>query len=422
MALNNMAFYSQEMISFQKDPEVFLNITKCLKNIRDSKHRFTNSNAKSDLKIIAESGIAQYLMKRMGFNLSMTVRSNIGTNAYMMPPDLDKNHPLIQDYHRDYYKNADVKKRISKAKDGLKGTIDVRNAKLSGVYSEIPVLICMSTQILMDDFFTIEEAAGIFSHELGHAFTYFEYLGRTLMISPIMADIAAELNETKSFQHRVEILGITKESLDLNEMEPDALAKVTNTETIQTLIISEVVQQTNHATNTPWYDLRTYEILSDQFVIRIGGGGHLGKGLDKLYRSFGVAPYQTQVQWVTTQVFTALIGVIFSPLLILLMTFSTPTQIYDDPIQRVSRLKSDMVNALKNIKNDKAFNERMLKEIAIIEDLVRDVRDRDDVIMWVWKNVFSKTRKQVSKADAIMELEKLSNNDLYLASAKLRSF
>ena len=104
------------------------------------------------------------------------------------------------------------------------------------------------------------------------------------------------------------------------------------------------------------------------------------------------------------------------------MTFSTPTQIYDDPIQRVSRLKSDMVNALKNIKNDKAFNERMLKEIAIIEDLVRDVKDRDDVIMWVWKNVFSKTRKQVSKADAIMELEKLSNNDLYLASAKLRSF
>lgn len=413
---------SLEMISFQKDPEIFFNITNCLKKIRESKHKFSNKNTKTDQKVINDSGLIKYLSERMNLSIVSTVRSDIGVNAYMIPPDLDKNHPLIDSMRRQYYSNKDVKKRIKEAKSTIKGSVDLSKVRVDGIYSEIPILICMSTQILMDSLFSIEEAASIFCHELGHAFTYFIYLGRSATISPIMGDILDEYKETKTYEHRVEFLKVVKESLNLTNMEPDALAKVTKGETIQTLVVTDMIQKTNSMTNTPWYDLRTFEILADQFVVRIGGGKYLGAALDKLFRFFDSSAYQTQVRYIATQVFVGMIGILIAPIALLVMALSTPYQIYDDPIKRIERLSSDLKNALKNINNDKLFNDRILKEIAELEKLTKGLKDRDDVITWVWKNMMPGTRRQVKKAELIQELEDLSNNPLYLASAKMRSF
>lgn len=195
-----------------------------------------------------------------------------GINAFTIPPQLDRNHPLYSEFHRAGIDNKQVISRIRKNEGAIEGTVDLASGQVGGEYTKIEVMIFIAAQIVQDDLFTPAEATAIFLHEVGHTMTYFEYLGRSITLTHVLGDLTRQYANAETQKQRLTIIEVTKDALDLDSIDAQAASEIRDGEAIQQLVVSEVVNRPVSATNTRQYDYRTWEALSDQYVNRMGGG------------------------------------------------------------------------------------------------------------------------------------------------------
>lgn len=420
MSLSRDTQLSLEAIAYQKDTRLFNEMVLAIRSIRENKQRIVG-NPKRDYNIFAESKIEERLFKLTGIKIKMQSGWYMGPNAYVIPPQLDVNHPLMDDVRRNFISNDDAVKRIRKAKGAVAGHIDLEKGRVSGIYSEIRSTVFVAGQLLQDKTFTVEESAAIFLHEIGHLMSYYEFLGRNVVLQHVMGDLVREFTDGVSMQHRVEILEATADTLELDAVDPDAVAKVKKTETVQTLILSEYANKWNSATKTHLYDQRTWEAMADQFVARVGAARHLATGLDKLMRIVGSDAYRSNLEFLVLETFRGLIMLPLAPLLAMVMALSEPWEVYDPPGERLQRIRRDLVNATKDSKIDKEYRRRLQDDIDEINRLLEGIKDRETFMMVIWKTVFPGIRKQVNRGKMIQELEALANNEMFAMANKLRT-
>lgn len=411
---------SFEAIDVQRSTQLFNELTAHIQDYLD----IVNPDNKSFGELADR--MASSIWNHAGITAKVKLSRSSVPNAYVLIPQIDRNHPLLIDFFREMTDNRDGLKMIRKNDGIFEGSIDRSKAKVSGGFSKFPVEMGI-TKGLFTERFSAAEVAGIVLHELGHIFTYFEYLGSNITTNFVLQHVSRSLLGTRETKRKYQIIKEGSDALGIEVEDPEALSRTDNETVIQAVLLREVVKKRYSELNSQTYDMTAWEMLSDQFATRHGAGRSLVTALDKMYRTYGAAEYKNTQGYLLTEAFKTLLFMVSIPLTFLLVPFlllvviDPNEDLYDKPKSRMLRIRRDMVDALKDRNTEKGYQKQLTEDIEVIDKIVAEMEERRTFLEFFWTTVRGRGRHNYQQLRFQQELEMLVNNDLFVKAAKLKT-
>lgn len=375
----------------------------------------------------AKIGIPKLIEDYTGMSVRIDVEDSWSPNAMIRIPDMDKNHPMLNNFYRGWFTNNDMHTISKMVNDKFTGIIDRKNAKVAGHFSKITAPMYLTTAILKSEKFTSREVTAIMLHELGHLYTYFERIIDLVSINYAAWSAAERIMKTEQDTDRVVILTEFSNAVDANLIEKETLAKLDGKEVIFTHLVCETVKNRRNEEGDMVYSYRGYEFSSDQFAVRHGAGSDLAIALDKVYRAQFINP--SYLSWPThvaiqsvsflyhlLMASSGFVGTLFTALVLLAARPMNKT--YDDPRQRMERIKREMVGELK-LKLSDERRRQLVQDVEAIDTMMVGVKDKAEWLEAVWKYLLPAGRSSQAKMEFQQTLERLANNNLFLQAARL---
>lgn len=408
--------------------------------------------------------IPEIIAEHTGIVTEFGVDSSDDPNAWVYSPDLNKNHPFLDDFRRQWYTGADASKllKTEKAKY-LTGSIDRAHSKVSGPFTKVvcPIFVTrgllsgthagMSGQVqdpenpqipkvVYGSRFTSKEIAAIVMHEVGHVFSYFESLADVLTTNWVLDAATQAFFKTDDITLRVKLIQDVEDALAISFSNSTQVAQeIRDAEGLHTVVLSETAKVSRSRLGANIYDLRSWENASDQFASRHGASLALASGLDKMYRLYGaddrhgkIAHWIGQIIGMMSMLFVTGIGIalvasgtilaVYGVLILLVMAlaaFSNPfDDIYDPHKFRLGRIRQDVITRLKRHNLPKDYVIRTIREFDQLEVILKDVQHHETLWRKIWVFCSSTTRKQRDRINEQQELELLANNELFITAAR----
>ncbi|HWT39748.1 MAG TPA: hypothetical protein VN081_00510 [Dongiaceae bacterium] len=437
-------FISQEVLHFQENRNLYLTLVGIFKEVKEA-----NDTSKEALKSLSES-IQSAIKQHTNLTFIVVLDNSrfAQPNAYAIVPPIHLSSSVM-DRAKEHYKafpelEAEYKKVVETLKladKSLEGSIDLRDGKVSGIFSKFPFQMVVTTCLFLGDgkhglipgfkshlLLTPEEIAAVLLHEIGHIFTYLELLYMTTSTNMALDDVVKELKGEKDESVRIKLIEKTKAKLKIKNLDSASLAKQKKNTVIQSVILDAAVEDTTSLTGSVVYEFRNSEFLADQYAVRQGAGRALASGLEKIevWSNYSVAKMR---EW-------RLRHYVFSILGTFLDVFGTPTYLmllalpgldmvlYDAPKDRLVRIKQQMVNSLKDETLSPETRDDTLEDIRTVQESIDRLRDGDagaPVFMALYRRMTSWRREQESQLQFQKRLEALASNDLFVAGQQLAS-
>lgn len=345
-------------------------------------------------------------------------------------PVIDKNNPLVNAARSGGSTNANAIKLVESTYDLVRGTVDLRSGKVTGVFSEIQATLYMPSSILSGTKFTPEEAAAMALHEIGHVFVHYEYLSRTIMTNQVLAHLSKRLDQSGSLDERELILTSVKKALKLNELDAQELSKTSDKRVVELVILSSVGKAAVSELGSDIYDFTTWEYLADQYAARCGAGRDLITAMDKIYKGEWNISFRNRAEFFAMEalklslILTSVLvpgGFVLTaiPLTIgaLLMLSDAGDSRHEQPGARFKRIRNQVVENLKVKDLADADRDRLLADLAVIDSIMKEVSDKTQAVQAIW-NIL--TRRKALRQEAMQkELEDISVNELFVKAAQL---
>lgn len=432
-----------ESIQFQKS-DLFNEITQCIKELRTlnkvtSKEFFDSMEVKQLADVITKhTGLKfVFLDNGYGFTAYTPILHNHIFDKQVGIEDFNK---LVQE--TDFSTNI---RKMMKAMNTnlLKGTVSLKEAKVSGFFSLLTCWMSIPRFMIHDKSYLEEELAALVLHEIGHSFTAFEYLSRTVRTNQALSLMQRVMDKSISFEDRKIIFTQAIEAKKL-EMDSDAQKLMLGDlsfEALTILVINQQVEACKSELGASVYDEVACEYLADQFAARHGAGRYLISVLDKWAKRGGVSHItashiNTNMTMMLAAVSVAiagipLVGLAMGILITLIGTGNWAmasskyemTHGYDNDYTRMSRIKHQMVQRLKEPECGPEEKKYILTYLEEVEPIIKkyvnqnNPRIRDRIAFF-----FSKKHKYDFEFKALQkDLEELGNNDLFVMSEKLKS-
>ena len=391
-----------------------------------------------DQNDINQSRLAKVVKKYTGMEVNFNIIDNT-YDAFCYLPEIDKNHPF---WHQRNVLLCSMTKNYTTTKPEVVGSVNLKNGTVDGVFASFPVKIYFGTLFLRGlngeaSIFTADEVAAILIHEIGHAFTTFEYVGKTVMTGLIITSAVKATAEIPDSQERNKVLVKACENVNLN-LSQDQIGAIIKQhgENSDVVLLTEYVKNLNTLTKTNYYDARNCEQLADQFAVQHGAADALGRALERIYKMSYNINYRGNAMYMLLEVmkisFTMLwggamaaslggIGVFL--VIVLLLLQSTEVKIYDDPKDRLIFLKRQLIDDLKVLNHQDKKNAvliaRLVDHIESLEMRIEEVKDRKSFAQAIWENVTPWGRNREQQEKKQKQLEEALNNDLFVKAAKL---
>lgn len=366
----------------------------------------------------------------------------------MMPPDLNKNHTLIDNIYREFYENKELKKQ----KGTIEAFVDIKNFRIGGAFKDVKVELFLDPAMMWDTSLTYRvaltpaEVSAVILHEVGHMFSYFALAAHTYSINLPMLGTLNRIANTPDTE-KVEI--ILKEWNDsdntLTKVDVKELAGK-NKQIIVTALVSNQIKDTKTLMKQREYEEVNAEHLADKFAVRCGAGAEITTALNKMFMVYGTKQTRNTISYLFHEFISgfalfmyvswAVGGVmalnpITTPLLLMIgglgtvILLATNTNsgggIYDTEINRFGRMRNDMVSMLKDKEIDKAVGKRVRDGIATIDKVVSKYKENKSLVGMLGDMVLRYHRRLLSQTEFYKELEKLSANSLFVAAYDLRN-
>ena len=402
--------------------------------------KLINENYKND-KTLKE--LELYVKKRFG--LSTHTVLDLYETGYSTTSILNQNHIFIGNYVKEEYRKllntktitgSTQLENIQKLKSfNEQNTIDLKKAIVTGLFSELKGNINIVTQD--SQLLGSEGMAAIYLHELGHLFTYFEFLTKSITANYCMMAICSAAEQQVKQENKVILIKKINETIYLKDDALDVLLDVKDTTTTATIFMDIVSKPNKSITGTYFYDWTTAEQVADQFVSRLGGGRELIIALDKLYKKHGVRTRHSEMFWfdVKVNIFRFVTGLLISTLIpfgVIVAIYVIYVQLtlsgitgffshnftYDEPKVRLKRIRNDYMVALKNNK-DIEVKKYLIKEIDQCDVLIADYTEYKPVLDIVSNYLLSKNRSYNELYQLQRDLEDIAFNDLFIKAEKL---
>jgi hypothetical protein len=370
-------------------------------------------------------GFAEIIKRHTGLKVNFKVEKNNDINAYVIPPMVDKNNPLIYDWWKPHIDNTDVKKFIkARRSDIIKGSVDLKSGKVSGIFSEIEHSLTVYKGLCESTLLCDEERAAVCLHEVGHLFTYYEFLGHTLTTNVILHAATQAFFKSDDVIKRTQVLDEACKALDISLDDPEALVKCESKEVFQTVVLRKAILEAKSSLGSNIYDLTATEALADQYAIRQGAGRFLATGLDKIHRHYGgdSSYMSTGMHIFATVIRVILFFALIIPtagLILLVLLLNPAMKLYDDPGARLGRMKRELVASLKQKDLPADQRKAIVDDIEAVDALLKNIDDKRTLMQFFYTSILPSGRKQYEQLRFQVELEKLVNNQLFVTAEKL---
>ena len=409
-----------EAIDHQHGGELFHSMTAFIEQARSLKSASVeqyNRHIKQKLN--------RLIFKKTGINANVHMDKSFGHFAYVLIPDIDRNHPLFSDARRTFFESKYGLEWVKKNGGVIEGEVNLKKGYVKGDFQKVEFNITLSRLFLTPRFYTAEETAAIILHELGHCFTYFEYLGTHLTTNYVLQHVSRTLMNTTDKRKRYKVIEEGSEVLGVNIDDPEALLYEEDEKVIQAVLLTQVMKNQQHELGSSSYDLTAWEMLSDQFATRQGAGRALVTALDKLFRSSGYSLSSSTMGYCLNEVFKFLFFVATIPLTLgiiqffMLFVVDANDDLYDKPKDRMLRVRRDMIQALKNQDLSREYRKQLDHDIKMMDEVIQNITQRDTLLELYWQTVHPRGRYHANQKAFQQQLERLVHNDLYLKANAL---
>lgn len=308
------------------------------------------------------------------------------------------------------------------------GFVDFKNATVGGVFEEMTFMLALPRCMLESDVaFSAEEVVAAVLHEIGHTFSFMEFISRTMTTNQALAGMMRAVDGTLSADQRTIIFGAGADLLKMTTTERQALMNATNKADVTCVVLDSAIQHSVSELGVSIYDDIAAEYLADQFAARHGAGRYLVTALDKFRRYAGwerpgVGHYLLQ-GIATMLTICALLWVTFVTLgtfwLFMVFAQDKKGQVYDNDKTRFLRIKQQNIERLKNRaipEHEKKIliehNEAIDKVLAFYSDNLPFLEKMAYYLRPSFRDAHKFERLQ-------KDLELMGNNDLFGSAAKL---
>ena len=430
--------FGNEAIAFQS-PDFANRMTSLMEKILEERSGKTADNCK------AAKDLNKLVKDVTGLNVNIVFDTEYPpcTIPFHMNPDAVLGHASLKEFYiEDFEKTMERLKKVKTT-----STIDLQNAKVTGIFSEPSVPIFMGFMTLMGMKLKAREIVAILAHEIGHCFTAMELAFRTARTNQIQSSVSKAHANGDQGKYKYD-LKITEEVMNLKTGVLDEALETKDGTTALVITMGEIERQ-NHKDsvmgNTA-YDVSSFEALSDNFAARLGLGKELTTGLEKLYRAYNAPEYSLATRAMI--VFYDIIS--FSNLILLARVlagtakFTNPVlsifyigltfysiysrldgrdqnNVYDNLTTRYKRIKEQIITYIKDNKLPPQDVKRALESIAHIEKMMEEVSEFKGFIPMVFNLIDPASRASLKAKDVQGKLEQLAANDLYIKAAQLRT-
>lgn len=383
--------------------------------------------------------ITDIILHRLGLKIKLVVN---GPLAAIMPFYTNKNHVLMDEFFRGWIsiKEQDIVLRNAHNK---RGTVNLQKAKVGGFFSECECELYMDFISLFKTYkLSAAETTAVLLHELGHAFYAFEYSDRLETANQVFQNVIKEVTSKKDKADKVYVYRELKSvNSKITEEEIDLMLKgnkVIAGNTWFKAIIGTVQEQLQNSK----YSDTSFEQLADNFASRFGYGRQIVGALEKLTGQYFLDPEKSKVGFLLialseTIIFALLIasavvsipvtamGAIFYGMLAFLFLKakgeSSRDYTYDDLKIRYKRVRNEYVQQLKDQKFPLASVKPILDNIYSLDAIISQLFVYRGPLATISNFVFSSDREAMKTIKEQQLLEELAMNDLFIASAELRT-
>jgi hypothetical protein len=355
-------------------------------------------------------------------------------------PAVSRNNPLVNDWIRSFVDSRKGLELIKNAGNAIRGTVNSETGRVGGIFAEIGTTIYLPVSMLKGSKYTPGELAAITLHEVGHFFTYFEYITHTARTNQALAGIAREYDKTLSIKEREVVLMTARQALNIKDLDVSGLAKVSDKRIVDAVIITNVIEKSKSELGSNLYDDNNFEYLADQFATRMGAGRDLVTGLDKVYKEFGdistrglgMYLFWEAVKLIALVIHIGLavasgplgeVGVLLNSMLISFL-FGRDAQTdatYDRPKIRLERVRNQLMEAQKERGLTKAQQQAYREDVKVIDDILADYNTRFQLVGYIFLYVFRMGKKRFDAEALQRELEQLATNDLFGRAQELKA-
>ena len=417
-----------EAIDFQS-PEFADTITNYIDGLMKSK------NGKEADKSDDFKNLVKALETKTGMKLNLTF--NTEYPPCMMPVHINPNSILGDDFFKDYY-SKDGNKIVKDLEKLNTGVIDLKNGKVSGIFSSVPVEIYMGFNCLKDTSLTSREIAAVLMHEVGHALVGFELTFNTIKTNQLLlaAHKAMVNNDQSQFEY---VLKTAERHVGENSGVYTELKDEKDGKVVTVVLLAKFTEKIKSELGSEAYDFTTYEALADNYATRMGLGRDLVTGLESIMRAYGAPEYNSStriainfsqtmsivVMMCFGMLFTPVGSIILGALFFMLITWNSSTgsqssNTYDILTVRYKRIREQLITYLKRRKIDPAESKKTIADIMLIDKIISETKDYTTMYGLIGNIMYPSNWGLAQKKNAQRKLEELASNDLYLKAAQLK--
>lgn len=385
--------------------------------------------------------LEQMIFARTGLQMEMIVS---GDPAAILSFYINK-HSIFLDssWHGVDFSVKQQQGIIDKARNKT-GTIDLKKAKVDGIFSEYKNKLFINFHILIGVYqLTSAEIVAVMLHEIGHAFYMCEFSDRLESTNQVLANVAREILSKK--EKNLTYVYKELKSIDdtISEETIDGIVngnRVIAGYKLFKVILNSVFSQMSHAK----YDETSFEQLADHFPSRFGYGKSLIVALDKMHDYFGNPEkfqayntlnfFNTNVSLIGTLVALAA-SIVTGPIVAALGVLLIATVIevsdkegehnkdytYDKLKIRYKRIRSVYIDSLKGLDVSTENMKGILDNIYAIDRIINNTHVPTTLYSALSNLLFSNAKKAEKSIREQQLLEDLAFNDFFLRSAEFKT-
>ena len=433
-----MRFLSMEVIDHQRDnyPEQLDTLHQA---IIDKMEQGIYSSQRDISDSVEVKAIEELTFKRLGLRIRVKTTSYL---AAVLPFYISRYHNLLPKSVQDTSDERAVVVKAVKEMEGRKGTVDLKKAKLGGIFSEGVVLIYMNYKSLWDDFkMSARIMTGLFLHEAGHAFNTFEFADRMATTNQVLAEAAKRIVSDRSSKTQEYVYRETSK-VNPKIRREDVEAMMSEDRTIAGPAWARVYcGSINSQMNNAKYDNTTNEQLADNFAVRFGRGREVIEGLQKIGgKDSGLLNHPGVVAFGSifiTTVMAGYLGLLLSlagmtgvGLLVFATGFVTSRiywnseegrdYTYDDPKVRYERIRSQYIDAIRTSEMSDSEIKGVLESIAFVDEAIAATASSESVWRSIGNVIFRSSAAAARSIEDQQIMERLVNNNLYVHAARMK--
>lgn len=440
MRIDKFSLVSMEMIDYQlKDPV----LDKILDIIRKNKNKEIDYDTFASL-------LENIIKERFGFTTKVTIEEKEIANGGARTELVDFRHPLLQQFSKYFteplfvhgttkYTLPNILKIVNKKMDNV-GKLDFKRAKVTGIFSQIPTHLYLTTGAL--DSNDEDVLLGTILHEIGHIWTFAEYVHHITFKNAIIANATKEFLSLKDEVSKTEFIIEAKNIFNVDI--PKDLAKENDVNS-NVVVLGSLVKAMYNDYTSGIYELTNVEVLADQFASRFGLHFERIKYLSQY--NWNEMATESIIEFIklsisasinmTLAVMGSALGLLSTPLFFIplmivwfypitkylkmeqLASYKNGGSTYDTFKQRSVRIRNMMINQLKTNPNNNDIKE-LIKHIEESEKYIEQSDDYNGFGVKFIRWISSDFRSQEERKIYQQLLEDLIDNKLYVTGNKFK--